>query len=455
MKIIVFCGPTIAVDEASRILPADFRPPVKHGDLISCVYSDRPDVIVVIDGAAMDNLAVWHNEINDALNQGVTVYGCSAMGAIRAVEMKPWGMRGVGEVYKLIADGTIEADDEVLCDYSVTDEGMYRKKTMTVVNLRYILAEAVVASILNQSTADEFLKTAQAMFYQDRTISNMITSCLEKGILTHEESQVLYGFISHCPTDIQKLDAMACLETVRELRLEDLEKTEKNYEYDLFFEALYERDRGTKHDNGYHPFYKIANDYAVYASDIESVNDAALNRKICALIADHFNMDVADDEIAAEKKLFVQKNRLKDQDHYHAWLKNNDLTEQELNALLAERVKVNKLQNWYRTRLGFAKNTRYLLEELKLNNRYVEWKQKSIELHETLKNNQKDVTRTFNENDINTLAAAFLKRNSRPWKHAPFHFIKKIGMDSNAFKNLLARDKTLSDMVAMEFYDQV
>ena len=453
MKIIVFCGPTISHDEASKILPADFRPPVKHGDLISCVYADQPDVIVVIDGAAMGNLAVWHNEINDALNQGVTVYGCSAMGAIRAVEMTPWGMRGVGEVYNLIADGTIEADDEVLCDFTVTDDGKYQKKTMTVVNLRSILAEAVKASILNQNQADECLKTVQAMFYLDRTVAGMITSCREKGVLSHDESQALDRLIVHCPTDIQKRDAVACLETIRELRPEDLDKTKKNYTYDLFFEALYERDRGTKHGNQYHSFYNIANDYAMYASDIESVNDAALNRKICALIADHFSIDVAGEEIEAEKKLFIRKNGLEDDGDYRGWLKNNDLTDQELDDLMAERVKVNKLQNWYRTRLGFAKNTRYLLEELKLDNRYVEWKQKSIEIHETLKNSQGDVTRTFNEHDISTLAAAFLKRNSRPWKHAPFHFIKKIGMDSNAFKNLLARDKVLSDIVARELYD--
>lgn len=453
MKIIVFCGPTISHDEASKILPADFRPPVKHGDLISCVYADQPDVIVVIDGAAMGNLAVWHNEINDALNQGVTVYGCSAMGAIRAVEMKPWGMRGVGEVYNLIADGTIEADDEVLCDFAVTDDDMYQKKTMTVVNLRSILAEAVKASILNQNQADECLKTVQAMFYRDRTVAGMITSCREKGVLSHDESQALDRFIGHCPTDIQKRDAVACLETIRELRPEDLDKTKKNYTYDLFFEALYERDRGTAHGNQYHAFYNIANDYAMYASDIESVNDAALNRKICALIADHFSIDLSREEIEAEKKLFIRKNGLEDDADYRGWLKANDLTDQELDDLMAERVKVNKLQNWYRTRLGFAKNTRYLLEELKLDNRYVEWKQKSIEIHEALKNSQDDVTRTFNEHDVNKLAAAFLKRNSRPWKHAPFHFIKKIGMDSSAFKNLLARDKVLSDIVARELYD--
>lgn len=451
MKIVVFCGPTISAEEASKILEADFRPPIKHGDMISCVYNDQPDVIVIIDGAFIDKLSVWHNEINEALNKGVTVYGTSAMGAIRAAEMQKWGMRGVGEVFNLFSDGTIEADDEVFCDYSAIN-GTYHKKTIPVVNLRYILSNATKAAIIKENQADDILTATKALFYKDRTIAIIISTCLEDSIINDTEAKSLFEYINVSQLDIQKQDAVLCLESVKKLKPENLDRKEKNFQYDLFFEALYERDRGTKNGNDYHSFYKIANDYAMYSSDIESVNDAALNKKICALIADNFNIEVSDEDIAAEKALFTQKHRINGDKEYHKWLKDNDLTENEFKELLAEGVKINKLQNWYSTRLGFAKNTRYLLEELKLRNQYTEWKQKSINIHEKLKNSREEITETFNDNDLNKLVAIFLKRNSRPWESAPFNFIKKIGMNPQAFKYLLARDKTLSDIVAKEIY---
>ena len=452
MKIIVFCGLSITAGEGSKILDAEFRPPAKHGDLISSVYADNPDVIVVIDGAFIDNLSVWHNEINEALNKGVAVYGASAMGAVRAAEMQSWGMRGIGKVFHLISNGTIEADDEVLCDFSV-DDGIYHKKTLSIVNLRFILSEAAEARLINQIQSDAILASAKALFYRERTLDKILAESMANRILDHEEADLLRNHISRSDTDIQKQDAIECLETVSRLRIEDLDKTGKNFQYDLFFEALYERDRGTKNGAGYHPFYKIANDYVMYASDIESMNDAALNRKICALVAENFNIEVSGEEVLREKTLFLKKCRPATRDDCQEWLKENDLTEGEFNDLMAERVKVNKVQNWYRTRLGFAKNTRYLLEELKLNNQYAGWKQKSIEIHESLKANQEDIASAYNEADINHLAVLFLKRNSRSWKHAPFDFIKKIGLNPNAFKHLLAMDKTLSDLVNQALFD--
>lgn len=451
MKIIIFCGPTISASESKHMIHADFRPPAKHGDIISCVYNDRPDVIVLFDGVFIQDLTVWHSELNEAMNQGVTVYGASALGAIRAAEMESWGMRGVGNVFALFRDGIVESDDEVFCDYDFV-QGQYIQRTLPIVNLRYILADAEKASLITQKQSRSILETAKAMFYKERTLDSILNACRAHGDLTDRDAETLSGFIRQSTRNIQKEDAIECLEALNNLAASDLETTRKNYQYDLFFEALFERDRGTKHGETYHPFYYIANDYILYGSDVEAVNDAALNRKLCTLIADHFNVDATGDEIAAEKKLFIQKHDLAEDGNYLSWLKDNDLAEHEFDELLAERVKIEKLQEWYRTRLGFAKNTRYLLEELKLNNQYVPWKQKSLGIHEALGHRRDEIRKTYSENDINTLTALFLKHNDRPWAHAPYRFVKKAGLSPSSFKYLLARDKTLSDSIAREMF---
>src|SRR5699024_12171240 len=69
--------------------------------------------IAVVDGVFGNQPAVWHKEILFALAQGCTVIGAASMGALRAVELAPYGMIGVGAIYRLYRRGAIVDDAEV------------------------------------------------------------------------------------------------------------------------------------------------------------------------------------------------------------------------------------------------------------------------------------------------------------------------------------------------------
>ncbi|MGZ7136369.1 MAG: TfuA-like protein, partial [Methanobacterium sp.] len=97
-KIIVFLGPSLSHKEASKILYADYRLPIKRGD-ITAVVNENPDIIGIIDGVFHQQPAVSHREILDALKKGITVVGGASMGALRASELDDFGMIGVGYVY--------------------------------------------------------------------------------------------------------------------------------------------------------------------------------------------------------------------------------------------------------------------------------------------------------------------------------------------------------------------
>ena len=99
-----------------------------------------------------------------------------------------------------------------------------------------------------------------------------------------------------------------------------------------------------------------------------------------------------------------------------------------------------------------SKNTRYLLEELKLNDQYTFWKQKSLEIYETLKGQLSEIRRTFSENDVNTLLTLFLKHNERSWAYAPYHYMKNTGTTPSALRYMLAREKTYVDTIARGIY---
>ena len=93
-ELIVFLGPSLEREAAEKILPAEYLPPAKRGDLLRAAQ-DGAGIIGLIDGVFHQESAVAHREILAALKKGVRVVGASSMGALRAAEMDTLGMTGI------------------------------------------------------------------------------------------------------------------------------------------------------------------------------------------------------------------------------------------------------------------------------------------------------------------------------------------------------------------------
>src|SRR4051812_16437362 len=105
MKTRVFCGPTLSRREIEQRLPsASVVDPIGWGDVLSAL-DDGIERLAIIDGFFDQRQAVWHKELLFALHSGVEVLGAASMGALRAVELAPFGMRGVGKIFELFRDG--------------------------------------------------------------------------------------------------------------------------------------------------------------------------------------------------------------------------------------------------------------------------------------------------------------------------------------------------------------
>ncbi|UUZ56476.1 TfuA domain-containing protein [Massilia sp. H-1] len=87
---------------------------------------------------------MWHKEILHALALGIRVYGGSSMGALRAAELHPFGMRGVGRIFGDFASGVLEDDDEVALIHGPADTA-YACQSEAMANIRCALEEAVLA----------------------------------------------------------------------------------------------------------------------------------------------------------------------------------------------------------------------------------------------------------------------------------------------------------------------
>ncbi|MFV3077265.1 TfuA-like protein [Niveispirillum fermenti] len=211
--VIVFLGPSLPVSAARRVLQADYRPPVAQGDVLRAV-TENPAAIAIIDGFFENVPAVWHKEILFALSKGIPVLGAASMGALRAAELHPFGMEGVGAVFDAYADGRLEDDDEVAVTHGPAELG-YPVLSEAMVNIRRTLSDAYAAGILSGGTRRLLQDLAKDLSYRDRNFGRILRDAAGEGV----DAAEINAFRDWLPTgraDQKREDALALLTVLRD-----------------------------------------------------------------------------------------------------------------------------------------------------------------------------------------------------------------------------------------------
>jgi hypothetical protein len=215
MSLCVFVGPTLSPDEGWVELEAAYLPPVSQGDVYR-VSLQRPWGIGIIDGYFERVPAVWHKEILWAMSQGIHVFGSASMGALRAVELAPFGMVGVGEIFAAYRDGIFEADDEVAVAHGLAETG-YRPLSEAMVNIRATLTAAEAAGILSPATHAALLQIGRDLYYPDRSYPRLLQLGAARGAPS-EELSALRNWLPHGQIHQKRRDALQMLRVMREHR---------------------------------------------------------------------------------------------------------------------------------------------------------------------------------------------------------------------------------------------
>ena len=179
MSVVIFAGPSISAGDVQGILGAECLPPAAQGDVYRAALS-RPLAIGLIDGYFERVPAVWHKEILWALSQGIHVFGSASMGALRAAELAPFGMIGVGAIFEAYRDGILEDDDEVAVAHGPADTG-YRAGSDAMVNIRATLARAVSTGVIDDPTASTLERLGKGLFYAERSYARILELAREEG----------------------------------------------------------------------------------------------------------------------------------------------------------------------------------------------------------------------------------------------------------------------------------
>ncbi len=204
MNAVVFLGPTLVEQDITPYANLEFRPPVRQGDLYAATLS-HPRAIGIIDGYFDGHPAVLHKEILWALTRGIAVFGASSMGALRAAELHPFGMRGVGRIFEAYRDGELTDDDEVALIHGPPETG-YVHLSEPMVNIRATLESAVRERVLDEATGAHLEAVAKKWFYQARNWPDLISE-----IGDAQRAERLSSWLKAGKVDRKRLDGLELL----------------------------------------------------------------------------------------------------------------------------------------------------------------------------------------------------------------------------------------------------
>lgn len=208
---VVFLGPSLPLEQARRHLGgAAYRPPVEQGDVLRAM-ADGPRVIGIIDGYFDLVPSVWHKEILAALSSGIHVFGASSMGALRAAELQPFGMVGIGGIFRQFADGALEDDDEVAVVHGAAADG-YPLLSDAMVDIRDALLAAADAAVIGLDVAQRLIDGAKATHYRERSFRRVLEQARSVG--DAEQVARLDAFLAQYGPRAKARDALAMLDAI-------------------------------------------------------------------------------------------------------------------------------------------------------------------------------------------------------------------------------------------------
>ncbi len=316
----IFVGPTLNRDEALRIFPgAMVRPPVAQGDIWRAAQQ-RPHAIGIIDGYFERMPAVWHKEILWAMSQGIHVYGAASMGALRAAELAPHGMVGVGEIYEAFQSGTLERDDEVAVMHGEADSG-YRRLSVALVDVRATLRAALSADILAPGDADLLLEAATARHYPERRWPSIVSDVVRTASASGLDR--FLGWLPGGEVSQKADDARAMLSLMKRRQQDDSVPKSVSFEFEhtyFWSEACRQADR---HESG------VSDDSLgealldelrlLGAARYEAALAAASARFLASEWARERGLVVSDEQARAAWADWVMQHALHDAERRKAW----------------------------------------------------------------------------------------------------------------------------------------
>lgn len=213
-KPIVYLGPTLSREKAIKILDADYRDPAKKGDFLMLSQdSDEKKYVGFIDGVFLHDyppspIEVYHL----ATRKNIELIGASSLGALRAVELEKFGMKGIGKIFQLYKNGIINADDEVAVTF-VRENNILQSEAM--IDIRFNLFLAYKKGIITNQTKKRIAKIAKNIYFPFRNYEDIIKLTQRQFPSIYNELESFRSYILKNRDSLKARDAIKLLKYLK------------------------------------------------------------------------------------------------------------------------------------------------------------------------------------------------------------------------------------------------
>jgi hypothetical protein len=349
MRTVVFVGPSLPVRDARGLIDAEFLPPVSQGDVYRAVLSGAR-IIGIVDGYFERVPAVWHKEILWALSRGIHVLGASSMGALRAVELAPFGMVGIGRVFEAFARGVLEDDDEVTIVHGPEELG-YPAVSEAMVNIRATLAQAEMDGIISSEVRDKMVRLGKSLYYPERNYDTIFSKAMDGGIAEH----IVTELVQWLPTgriDCKREDAVSLMREMRALQRRGVGPVEPNFHFqdtDAWTQVSrrlgHQVTAAVQHDCNLDMLLdELRLDWTLYERVVDKAFARALALREDARSPKPIPREVFRDAL---NYFFVRRGRLTPED-IKGWLEEEHVDADHLALLIQSEIKVARAEKFFR-----------------------------------------------------------------------------------------------------------
>ena len=213
-KPIVYLGPTLSRETAVKILDADYRDPAKKGDFLMLSQdSDEKKYVGFVDGVFLHDyppppIEVYHL----ATRKNIELIGASSLGALRAVELEKFGMKGIGKIFQLYKNGIINADDEVAVTF-VRENNILQSEAM--IDIRFNLFLAYKKGIITNQTKKRIAKIAKNIYFPFRNYEDIIKLTQQQFPPIYNELESFRSYILKNRDSLKARDAIKLLKYLK------------------------------------------------------------------------------------------------------------------------------------------------------------------------------------------------------------------------------------------------
>lgn len=213
-KPIVYLGPTLSREKAIKILDADYRDPAKKGDFLMLSQdSDEKKYVGFIDGVFLHDyppspIEVYHL----ATRKNIELIGASSLGALRAVELEKFGMKGIGKIFQLYKNGIINADDEVAVTFT-RENNILQSEAM--IDIRFNLFLAYKKGIITNQTKKRIAKIAKNIYFPFRNYEDIIKLTQRQFPSIYNELESFRSYILKNRDSLKARDAIKLLKYLK------------------------------------------------------------------------------------------------------------------------------------------------------------------------------------------------------------------------------------------------